>query len=145
MLIAVVVPGTLLYYHCCFHCPEYYFLTSHFIKILFILQGLTLVSITLWKKLLTLSTELFPSLHSCHTWCVHLFSYFLHCLISIYTSVSPNGRSLWDYRQCYSFLYLWLMVYYLDMNRCSTSKYWIMVLNELISQTLHPPWCFSLN
>ena len=33
------------------------------------------------------------------------------------------GEFHWDQRQCYSFLYPWLMVYYLQVNRCSTNKY----------------------
>ena len=64
----------------------------------------------------------FSSLNASSTWCVHLFS-FLTLLISIFISVSPNGRSPWDQRQCYPFLYPWLMVYYLDIKRCSTNIY----------------------
>ena len=124
MLTAVVVPGVQLYSK-----------TFSLSRILF--PGLTSAKIPIRfarlnsninysvKKILRLSAELGISFSEClwYLLCSSVFIFLI--LLNKYFSCQSllMGEFHWDQRQCYSFLYPWLMVYYLQVNRCSTNKY----------------------
>lgn len=69
-------------------------------------------------------TDLAPSLIACSARCMNFFAYFFIAL-QVFAYQSPlMGDNHLEFRECYSFLYPQLMVYYLEVNTGNTGVEW---------------------